>query len=59
MYQYLKKMMEVSESIGEITDFFFGDYGDEKAIFLDGATPDGKNFHLKLTFGKRGVKDGT
>lgn len=60
MYKYLRRMLGVADSVGEVTYVFVGDLGkDLDVINLRGITEDGKKYSLEMTIQKEESKDGT
>jgi hypothetical protein len=59
MYKYVRRVLGIAESVGEVTDIFMGNYGEkQEAIWLNGFTPEGKGFHMELRINKEGTEDG-
>lgn len=58
MYKYLRKLMDVAETIGEVSEFCEMDWGDDKRLWLQGTTAEGKKFSLILEVQKEAVSDG-
>lgn len=50
MYKYLRKMMDIVDTVGDVEDFYVLDWNKgEKRLTLKGKTKERKNFSLELT----------
>ena len=60
MYKYLRRVLSIADSVGEVTNVYVGDFArDYEVVKVDGYTPEGKKFGMELTITKEVTKDGT
>ena len=58
LYNALKKMMPVAESLGKVHEAEMGDWlKDQERITLCGVTPDGRKYELRLEIDKEAKTD--
>lgn len=55
MYKYMKRMMALADTIGEVAELFMGNWGDKhERISLEGRMENGKKFQVILEVEKDG-----
>ena len=58
MYNYMRRMMGVAETVGDITGVDMGEWLDKyDRISLRGTTPDGQKFEMTLEINKEVEQD--
>lgn len=59
MYSYLRRMLGVAETVGDISEVDMGEWLDKHdRIFIKGITAEGRSFEMVLEIGKEVQKDG-
>ena len=59
MYNYMKRMMGVADTVGDVTGIDMGEWLDKyDRISIRGTTPDGQKFDLVLEITKEVEQDG-